>query len=584
MSSQNIQQGNPTIGIITALPKEYAAVKALLDEPKEKWFPGRGAGRQYVIGKVPGCIGGKHTVILCLAAMGTNIAAVRANLLLQHFPSIESVIMVGIAGGVPNPNKPDEHVRLGDIVVSNRNGVVQYDFGTETIQELKDKHPPRPPSSELLEAVSLLNVKEIEGERPWLKFIERALLPKGTRRPSGKKDRLIGTEEPKKAIRHPHDPKRLKDQPRVFTGAIASANRVLKNPIKRDRLRDKFRVKAVEMEGAGIADAAWFSDKAGYLVVRGICDYCDSSKGDQWQAYAAAVAAAYTRALLEVIPCFEKDRSEVSEVEERSRTLKSLMTRRRNEQSFETPSGDGVVKLARDAIICYDLSKLREKILNQVGYKGLFFFSIGGDYDILKGYVVPRILKELADRTIPRSDWKYKKINLDIWIKEKLLSQRKEEIVANNFLEQLHYDRFVDMFCDGPSDILLVVYNFGFPVDTVEDLAIYFREKCIDAQTLPSLVDKPCFVMIWANVGSDKVPLSNEDFIPLVASESKHLKETAELVDFFQKQSQLLGFHKEITAPYCKELEGAKDLADAFRTLERIFGVLNDRKPLWQVN
>jgi hypothetical protein len=28
-----------------------------------------------------------------------------------------------------NPNKPPEHVRLGDIVVSNREGVVQYDFG-----------------------------------------------------------------------------------------------------------------------------------------------------------------------------------------------------------------------------------------------------------------------------------------------------------------------------------------------------------------------------------------------------------------------------------------------------------------------
>ncbi len=242
MRSSNNQKGKPTIGIITALPKEYAAVKALLDEPKEKWFPGKGAGRQYIIGKVPGCIGGKHTVILCLAAMGNNIASVRATLMLHHFPSIESVIMVGIAGGVPNPTKPDEHVRLGDIVVSNQNGVVQYDFGTETIEELKDKHPPRPPSSELLEAVNLLKAKELEEECPWLQFIERALLPKGSKRPSNKKDRLMGTKAPRRVIRHPHDPKRLKDQPRVFTGPIASANRVLKNPIKRDQLRDKFRV------------------------------------------------------------------------------------------------------------------------------------------------------------------------------------------------------------------------------------------------------------------------------------------------------------------------------------------------------
>ena len=41
--------------------------------------------------------------------------------------------------------------------------------------------------------------------------------------------------------------------------------------------------------------------KLGYLVVRGICDYCDSHKNDDWQQYAAVVAAAYTRALIESI-------------------------------------------------------------------------------------------------------------------------------------------------------------------------------------------------------------------------------------------------------------------------------------------
>lgn len=43
-------------------------------------------------------------------------------------------------------------------------------------------------------------------------------------------------------------------------------------------------------------------DEVGYLVVRGICDYCDSHKNDDWQQYAAIVAAAYTRALIESMP------------------------------------------------------------------------------------------------------------------------------------------------------------------------------------------------------------------------------------------------------------------------------------------
>jgi hypothetical protein len=87
----------------------------------------------------------------------------------------------------------------------------------------------------------------------------------------------------------------------IFIGSIASANQVLKNAGKRDQLRDEHGVKAVEMEGSGIADAAW-TRSSEYFIVRGICDYCDANKRDDWQAYAAVVAAAYTRVLLSTVP------------------------------------------------------------------------------------------------------------------------------------------------------------------------------------------------------------------------------------------------------------------------------------------
>jgi len=54
------------------------------------------------------------------------------------------------------------------------------------------------------------------------------------------------------------------------------------------------------MESSGIADATW-NREVGYLAIRGICDYCDSNKGDDWQDYATIIAAAYTRALIESI-------------------------------------------------------------------------------------------------------------------------------------------------------------------------------------------------------------------------------------------------------------------------------------------
>jgi len=42
--------------------------------------------------------------------------------------------MCGIAGGIPSPERPSEHVRLGDVVVSSQKGVVQYDFVKRTVK------------------------------------------------------------------------------------------------------------------------------------------------------------------------------------------------------------------------------------------------------------------------------------------------------------------------------------------------------------------------------------------------------------------------------------------------------------------
>jgi nucleoside phosphorylase len=75
---------------------------------------------------------------------------------------------------------------------------------------------------------------------------------------------------------------------------------LLRNPALRDKLREDCGVIAIEMEGSGIADAAWNTAK-NYLVIRGICDYCDDMKNDVWQGYAAVAAAAYARAVISSI-------------------------------------------------------------------------------------------------------------------------------------------------------------------------------------------------------------------------------------------------------------------------------------------
>lgn len=297
----------PMVGVITALPLETAAVLAVLGETREAHVAGVGAGRRYWRGSVTSAGGGRHEVVVAQADMGNNSAATRATQLLTHFPGVQSIVMCGIAGGIPQPDKPEEHVRLGDVVVSDQRGVVQYDFvkrtrkgrGSEVREEFRG--PPRPPSAELLEAVRVLEVGALMQNFPWEPVLADGLARLKWTRPGEEMDRLADAGAAQKWRAHPEDPARRAGQPRVFRGPIGSANVLQKDATRRDELRERFGVLAVEMEGSGIADATW-THGVGYLVVRGVCDYCDAHKNDVWQRYAALAAAAYVRALLASMP------------------------------------------------------------------------------------------------------------------------------------------------------------------------------------------------------------------------------------------------------------------------------------------
>lgn len=70
----------------------------------------------------------------------------------------------------------------------------------------------------------------------------------------------------------------------------------MKNATLRDALAEQHGVLCFEMEAAGVlVDFPC-------LVIRGIADYCDSHKSNQWHGFAAAAAAAYARALFFQLP------------------------------------------------------------------------------------------------------------------------------------------------------------------------------------------------------------------------------------------------------------------------------------------
>jgi hypothetical protein len=70
----------------------------------------------------------------------------------------------------------------------------------------------------------------------------------------------------------------------------------MRDALIRDRLAKEMRVLSFDMEAAGLMN------HFPCLVIKGICDYSDSHSNEEWQGYAAMVAAAYAKELLHQIP------------------------------------------------------------------------------------------------------------------------------------------------------------------------------------------------------------------------------------------------------------------------------------------
>lgn len=317
-----------SIGVLTALEVEYAACRDIFD-PHETGVERHrdatsGQLTSWLCPIAPKQEAGEHIVAISLLPdMGNNAAAIAANILLQHCPQLRYLIMCGIAGAVPNLDSAEEHVRLGDIVVTNNVGIIQYDRGkqrdplrsvdsaTDPLAGMEFRGPPRVPCVDLLSAVRRIHADEErlgpQDFREWeLKinaFLDRCADREKWKRPYHTKDVLCdAADESGARSKHPRDNARRSigqvKCPRVFRGPIGAANIVLADPERRDALRTKHKIKAVEMEGSGVADASWVA-RSGYLVVRGTCDYCNSQKNDEWHNYAALIAAAYARTVVE---------------------------------------------------------------------------------------------------------------------------------------------------------------------------------------------------------------------------------------------------------------------------------------------
>ncbi|GGM40524.1 CATRA conflict system CASPASE/TPR repeat-associated protein [Dactylosporangium sucinum] len=294
----------PTIGLVTALPEEFAAMLALLDGAA-----GTAVARdraEYRRATVPSVDPARpHEVVLTLLAeTGNDAAAHAAAHLVRSFPSVDQIVMVGIAAGVPAPRDPAAHVRLGDIVVGTWN-VVDFDHVVDraTGPERRQEFPRR--SALLAGRVKMLTAGELRDERPWEAHLDRLTAELALfARPDDRTDVLFSDDSDfARVVPHP-DPARSghrPGRPKVHEGRIGSSERSVRNAAARDEVARRHQLRAIEMEGKGIGRAG-HADGRDWFVVRGISDYGDRWIGTDWRRYAAAVAAAYVRALLEACP------------------------------------------------------------------------------------------------------------------------------------------------------------------------------------------------------------------------------------------------------------------------------------------
>ncbi|KAL7930283.1 nucleoside phosphorylase domain-containing protein [Trichoderma chlorosporum] len=311
-----------TVGWICALIEEQTVAKAMLDETHPGLPNAVNDSNSYILGSI-----GHHNVVIACMPTGDMVKSSAANvaaLMLRTFTSIRFGLMVGVGGGVP------PKVRLGDVVVSTPvdqyPGVVQWDLNktTEGGTVQKTGALNRPPQL-LLTALNVLKIKHEEEGSQILKFLEdiktRNKELESYTKSDSLKDVLFKADHVHHAcIEPPNDEgyeydsedenrdscegcdkskivKRSKRSMRVHYGLIASGNNVIDDGLYRGTLNSSLGggVLCFEMEAAGLMK------NFPCLVIRGICDYCDSHKNNAWRKYASAVAAAYTKELLQCI-------------------------------------------------------------------------------------------------------------------------------------------------------------------------------------------------------------------------------------------------------------------------------------------
>ncbi|KAI2470654.1 hypothetical protein F4781DRAFT_421228 [Annulohypoxylon bovei var. microspora] len=253
---------------------------------------------------------GKHNVVLILQSSSQYGFVSAANVVrdfLYKFQNVRVCLLVGIAGSTSSPR---EDIRLGDVIVGFASN------GSKKSKILTITGSLCPPPMPIQEAIQKLRVKyeskdhELEdtiatilSKNPGLQYwyqrpdpsTDRLYMSEFTHAGSDKEScaAVCGDGESMLISRSPRSEN--KDNPMIHYGRLASGVRSIRDAQVRDQLAAEGDILCFEM------GAARLMNDLPCLVIRGICNYCDTHNNTTWERYAATAAVAYAKDLVDDI-------------------------------------------------------------------------------------------------------------------------------------------------------------------------------------------------------------------------------------------------------------------------------------------
>ncbi|PLN81271.1 purine and uridine phosphorylase [Aspergillus taichungensis] len=320
------------IGILCALPLESRAVRGIFDEidgfDNDSHFTRASTDTgSYTAGKI-----GPHSVVLGhLPGMGLVDTANFAQRFLSSFAKLQLVLLVGVCGGSPRDDKCHE-IRLGDVIIGTR--AIKSDLGRLYQDGLQSRGGKEDTlgrqSPEIRGFINKLESYKHPLRETTARYLSQLLAKPEFQMslyPGSDKDKLFNhnylhkhydskvcqCKHPSKSCdaaretlcnqlgcdsQHLIQRNRLQSQvlnsPALHFGTMASRDAVIKYADYREYMFRKEKAIGFDMESAGL----W--EYLPTVIVKGVCDYADSHKNNLWQDYAAASAAACTRAVLDL--------------------------------------------------------------------------------------------------------------------------------------------------------------------------------------------------------------------------------------------------------------------------------------------